>query len=49
LDVMRHRLILSYEAMSDNVTSDMLLTRVLTQIPAPAQPLQEHVYLNVNA
>jgi len=49
LDVMRHRLILSYEAMSDNVTSDMLLTRILTQIPAPAEPLQEHVYLNVNA
>ena len=25
LDVMRHRLILSYEALSDNVTSDMIL------------------------
>ena len=49
LDVLRHRLILSYEAMSDNVTSDMLLTRILTQIPVPAEPLQEHVYLNVNA
>ena len=26
LDVMRHRLVLSYEALSDNVTSDDLLT-----------------------
>ena len=26
LDVMRHRLVLSFEALSDNVTSDDLLT-----------------------
>ncbi len=32
LDVMRHRLILSYEALSDNVTSDMILARVLEQV-----------------
>jgi MoxR-like ATPase len=48
-DVMRHRLVLSYEAMSDNVTSDMLLARIFEQIPVPAQPLQEHVFANVNA
>ncbi len=43
LDVMRHRLILSYEALSDNVTADMILARVLEQVLAPAQPLREHV------
>jgi MoxR-like ATPase len=49
LDVMRHRLVLSYEALSDNVTGDMLLARVMEQIAVPVQPLQEHVLLNVNA
>jgi MoxR-like ATPase len=48
-DVMRHRLVLSYEALSDNVTADMLLARVMDQIAAPVQPLEEHVVLNVNA
>jgi len=43
LDVMRHRLVLSYEAMSDSVTSDDLLRRVLDRIPIPAQPLKTHV------
>jgi len=49
LDVMRHRLILSYEALSDNVTSDTLLARVMDQISAPTQPLHEHAVVNVNA
>lgn len=49
LDVMRHRLILSYEALSDNVTSDTILARVLEQVPAPAQPLHEHVLAAVPA
>jgi MoxR-like ATPase len=43
LDVMRHRLVLSYEAMSDNVTSDDLIKRVLDRVPIPAQPLKTHV------
>ncbi len=46
-DVVRHRLVLSYEAMSDGVTSDMVLKRILETIPVPAQPLQTHV--NVSA
>ncbi|HEX7592867.1 MAG TPA: MoxR family ATPase, partial [Anaerolineae bacterium] len=43
LDVMRHRLVLSYEAMSDNITSDELIRRVLDRVPIPAQPLKSHV------
>jgi MoxR-like ATPase len=42
-DVLRHRLIVSYEALSENVTSDALLRRVLARIPAPVQVLHEHV------
>ena len=36
-DVMRHRLVLSYEALSDGVTSDEILQRVLFAIPAPVE------------
>lgn len=49
LDVVRHRVILSYEALSDNITSDMILARVLDHVLAPAQPLREHVPVNVPA
>ena len=35
LDVLRHRLVLSYEALSDDVTADAVLTRVLAALPVP--------------
>lgn len=47
LDVMRHRVVLTYEALSDNVTSDMLLQKILDRIPIPVVPLHEHVRVNV--
>ena len=34
-DVIRHRLVLSYEALADNVDSDALLNRFLGSIPLP--------------
>jgi len=40
-DVMRHRLVLSYEALSDNIASDDLLTRIVDRIPVPVVPLHE--------
>ncbi len=49
LDVMRHRLVLSYEALSDNVTSDTILKKILDRIPIPVVPLHEHSDLRVNA
>ncbi len=49
LDVMRHRLVLSYEALSDNVSSDDLLKQILDRIPVPVVPLHERVNLRVNA
>ncbi|MFG1603710.1 AAA family ATPase [Actinoplanes sp. NPDC049265] len=38
LDVMRHRLVLSYEALSDDVTPDDILAKILaaTAVPEPA-------------
>ncbi len=42
-DVMRHRLVLSYEALSDALTADQLITRILQVIPAPDKPLATHV------
>src|SRR5258708_15701804 len=41
-DVMRHRLVLSYEALSDNLTGDDLLKKILSRIPVPIVPLHEH-------
>ncbi|HEX2979462.1 MAG TPA: MoxR family ATPase, partial [Anaerolineaceae bacterium] len=38
LDVLRHRLVPSYEALSDNVTSDDLLKKILDRIPIPMVP-----------
>ncbi|MGA2820430.1 MAG: MoxR family ATPase [Anaerolineales bacterium] len=49
LDVMRHRLVLSYEALSDNVTADMLLQKILDRIPIPVVPLHEHADVRLNA
>ena len=41
LDVLRHRLVLSYEALATNVSSDDLLNRILQAIPLPEVPLRE--------
>jgi MoxR-like ATPase len=49
LDVMRHRLVLSYEALSDNISSDDLLKKILDRIPTPVVPLHEHANLRVSA
>jgi MoxR-like ATPase len=46
MDVMRHRLVLSYEALSDNITSDDLLNKIVDRIPMPEVPLHEHTHPN---
>jgi len=40
-DVLRHRLVLSYEALGDNVTSEDVLGAVLGRIPLPEVVLRE--------
>jgi len=49
LDVMRHRLVLSYEALSDNVTSDDILKQILDCIPVPVVPLHERSKIRLDA
>ncbi|MEP6989224.1 MAG: MoxR family ATPase [Chloroflexota bacterium] len=49
LDVMRHRLVLSYEALSDNVSGDDILKKILNRIPVPVVPLHEHANLRAHA
>ncbi|HEY2770446.1 MAG TPA: MoxR family ATPase [Solirubrobacteraceae bacterium] len=36
-DVLRHRLVLSYDALSEGVTADQLLERVVEQVPEPGR------------
>jgi MoxR-like ATPase len=38
LDVLRHRLVLSYEALTDDITADAVLTWVLGALPVPDVP-----------
>ena len=42
LDTIRHRLVLSYEALSDNVESDEIIGRLMDAIPMPDVPLREY-------
>jgi len=42
-DVLRHRLVLSYEALAEGVTADQLIRRMLHHVPAPEKPLATHV------
>jgi MoxR-like ATPase len=42
-DVLRHRIVLSYEALSDGVSSDDIVTRILKAVPAPQKVLEAHV------
>lgn len=50
LDVMRHRLVLSYEALSDNVTGDEVLKNILDHVSIPMVPLHEqHARVHLNA
>ena len=39
-DVMRHRLVLSYEALAEGLNADAVIDRVLKKIPVPDKPLQ---------
>jgi MoxR-like ATPase len=33
--VLRHRVLLTYEAEAENVTSDMIIDRILQAVPVP--------------
>jgi len=48
-DVIRHRLVLSYEALSDNVSADDILKQILDRLPIPVVPLRERLEARVVA
>jgi len=39
-DVLRHRVVLSYEALSEGLSSDQVVQKIMAKIPAPAKPLE---------
>ena len=44
-DVLRHRLVLSYEALAEGESADAIVRRIMQQVPQPPRPLQSHVEL----
>ncbi len=40
-DVLRHRVVLSYEALADRVSADDLIERVIESVPRPARPFTD--------
>jgi MoxR-like ATPase len=42
-DVLRHRIVLSYEALSDGTSADDLIRQILKAVPAPEKMLENHV------
>ncbi len=38
-DVLRHRLVLSYEALSEGLTADAITAKIMAKVPVPAKPL----------
>ena len=38
-DVLRHRLVLSYEALSEGLSADQIIGKLMTKIAPPARPL----------
>jgi MoxR-like ATPase len=49
LDVLRHRVVLSYEAMSENLSSDEIVLRLMRRVAAPAKVLESRGPLSANA
>jgi MoxR-like ATPase len=39
-DTLRHRLVLSYEALAEGLSADALIEKVMSKIPMPAKPMQ---------
>jgi MoxR-like ATPase len=49
LDVIRHRLVLSFEALSDDVGPDTILGAILGRVPVPTVPMQDRRDVRVGA
>jgi MoxR-like ATPase len=49
LDVLRHRIVLSYEAMAENLNTDEVVQRIMRRVPAPEKVLDTHARISANA
>ena len=47
-DVLRHRLVLSYEAMTEGVTPEQVVRRLMSQVVPPAKPLDSRARVAAN-
>src|SRR6195256_4484564 len=45
-DVLRHRLVLTYEALAEGLTPDQLILRIMQRIRRPEKPLETHVRID---
>ena len=48
-DVLRHRLVLSYEALADNLTADQIVQRVMQKVAVPDKPMAHEGSANAHA
>jgi MoxR-like ATPase len=48
-DVLRHRLVLSYEALSDEMTADKIISALMAAVPAPDKPMENNGHVAANA
>jgi len=39
-DVLRHRLVLSYEALAEGLSADAVIGKIMAKVPVPAKPLE---------
>ena len=49
LDVLRHRVVLSYEAMAENLSADDIVLRLMKRLPLPSRVLDAHGRVSANA
>jgi MoxR-like ATPase len=47
-DVLRHRLVLSYEALAEGITADQLVHKLIDKVRAPTKPLQSHARVAIS-
>ncbi len=42
-DILRHRIVLSYEALAKGLSADQIIERLMQHLPAPEKPMEAHV------
>jgi MoxR-like ATPase len=48
-DVLRHRVVLSYEAMAENLSADEIVGRIMKQVRPPTKVLDSHGHISASA